>query len=68
MREGRERETKLNFLEVPFCFSYLTFHSVRNSAVYKRIIILQMFCKVLDLCQCLSCSTVALQMGDNWSF
>lgn len=49
MREGRERDDKLKFPEVASCFSALTFPNVRNSAVYKREIILQTFCRVLDL-------------------
>lgn len=68
MRQGREREDKLNFPEVASCFSPLTFPNVRNSAVYKRERILQTFCRVLDLCLSLSCSTVAPQMGENWVF
>lgn len=50
MGEEREREVKLNFPEAASCFSPLMFPSVRNSAVYKRGIILQTFCRVLDLC------------------
>lgn len=49
MREEREREDKLNLSELASCFSPLPFPSVRNSAVYKRGVILQTFCSTLCL-------------------
>lgn len=69
MREGRERWAKFNFPEVAFCFSPLTFPSVRNSALYKREIILQTnFLQSARSVSVLYGSAVAPQMGENWSF
>lgn len=68
MREEKEREDTLNFPEMASCFSPLPFPIVRNSRVCKRGIILQTFCRVLDLCLALSCSVVTPQMGEKMVF
>lgn len=65
MREEREREDKLNLSELASCFSPLPFPSVRNSAVYKRGVILQTFCSTLCLSLSLSCFIVTPQIGEN---